>query len=103
MASAELQYSAFDPELKTVGEFLERFQVQMSTAISRVRNDQRKQAALLLRAMPIAMVTDLQRRIALIKLSEATCDIVKYNLLESYSVKNSKVGATVQFFNCKQD
>ena len=103
MASAELQCLAFDPEYETVGEFLKRFQVQMSTAIYRVRNGERKQAALLLRALPIAMVTDLQRRIASMKLTEATYDIVKYNLLESYSVKKSEVGAAVQFFTCKQE
>ena len=52
----------------------------MSTAIYRVRNDERKQAALLLLALPIAMVTDLQRIIAPMKLTEATYDIVKDNL-----------------------
>ena len=97
------QCSFFDPEVETVQEFLERFAVQMSDALHKVRSDSLKQAALLLRALPVNMVTDLQRRIAPTKLSEATYDLLKANLVQAYSVKKSLVGASINFFRCKQE
>ena len=102
MTSAN-QCLQFDPEAETISEFLERFSVQMGDALYKVRADELKQAAILLRALPVAMVTDLQRRISPMRLSEASFTVVRDNFLGSYSVKKSVVGASVQFFTCKQE
>ena len=48
------------------------------------------------------IITDLQRRIKPILLSEATYDILIGKLTSQYEVKNSIVGAAVTFLNRKQ-
>ena len=92
----------FDAEAETIGEFFCRFEVQMSVQLHRVRQDEIKKAAILLRSLPVSMVTDIQRRIAPVALADAEYEVIKRNLLESYSVKKSVIGSAVQFFSCKQ-
>ena len=78
----------YNPDQETVVEFLERFEVQMAPALHKTRNNAIQKAGVLLRALPVQMITDLQRRLAPRKLHEATYDDVTDNLCASYSTKS---------------
>lgn len=104
MASAlSTMCAQYDPDNESIGEFISRFEVQMDDALHKVRTSETKKAAILLRALPVRMVTDIQRRIAPVQLSAATYDQVKDNLLGSYANNKSTVGASVDFFSYKQE
>ena len=92
----------FDPQMETIGEFIERFKVQCNEQITKAGDDQKKKAAILVKSLPINVVTDLQRRIKPTKLSEATYDVLENKLVAQYEVKKSLIGASVQFLNRKQ-
>lgn len=94
--------SPFDNAVETVSEFLERFKVQCSDLIAKAGNSDRKKATILIKALPVVVVTDLQRRIKPVLLSEATYDDIEAKLLAQYEVKKSTVGAAVTFLNRKQ-
>ena len=70
--------------------FLERFEVQMAPTLHKTRNNAIQKAGVLLRALPVQIITDLQRRLAPRKLHlhEATYDDVTDNLCASYSTKS---------------
>lgn len=92
----------FNAEYETILEFLERFQVLNDELLEKAGDNQQKKAAILIKSLPIPVITDLQRRIKPIKLSEATYTLIKEKLIEQFSVKKSIVGATVCFLNRKQ-
>ena len=92
----------FNPELETVNEFLERFKVQSYDALSEAGADGKKKAAILVKALPIAVITDLQRRIKPVSLTNATFDLVEAKLIAQHQTKHSIVGASVKFINRKQ-
>ena len=92
----------FNPEQETIFEFLERFTVQDSEAITKAGEDGVKKAAVLVKALPVPVITDLQRRLKPTKLSTATFEQLKEKLTAQYEVKKSIVGASVQFLNRKQ-
>ena len=93
---------AFDPKQETISEFLERFKVQASEFIAKAGDDNLKKAAVLIKALPVHVITDLQRRIKPIKLSEATYTELEGKLTAQFVVKKSVVGASVRFLNRKQ-
>ena len=84
----------YNPDQETV--------VVVVPALHKTRNNAIQKAGVLLRALPVQMITDLQRRLAPRKLHEATHDDVTDNLCASYSTKKSIIGASVHFFSCKQ-
>lgn len=94
--------SQFNSQQETVVEFLERFRVQCSEQLTQAGEDGIKKAAILVKALPIAVITDLQRRIKPVKLSEATFQVLEDKLISQYEVKKSIIGATVKFLNYKQ-
>ena len=59
-------------------------------------------AAFRIRALPVRMVTGLQRRLAPKKLTNTTYEALQKNLLQAHSVRKSVVGAAVKFFSYKQ-
>lgn len=92
----------FNPEQETCNEFLERFTVQNSDLIEKAGTDGKKKAVVLVKALPVPVITDLQRRIKPMKLSDATYDELEGKLKAQFETKKSIVGASVQFLNRKQ-
>jgi len=94
--------SQFNSEQETILEFLERFRVQCSDQLAAAGGDGTKMAAVLVKALPVNIITDLQRRIKPTLLSAATYDELVDKLTSQFEVKHSVVGATVRFLNYKQ-
>ena len=81
----------FDGQQETILEFLQRFKVQNSDALTKAGDNEKKKAAVLIRALPIAIVTDLQRRIAPTDLVDATYTVIEEKLKGQFEVKKSIV------------
>ena len=94
--------SPFDQQLESIQEFFQRFNCQMSEALHKVRNDDLKKAKLLIRYLPVAVISELQRRIAPALLTDATFDVIEEHLLQQFSASKSTVGASVQFLTYRQ-
>ena len=94
--------SQFDCQKETIDEFIQRFTVQCSDQLAAAGDDGIKKAAVLVKALPINVITDLQRRLKPVLLSAATYDQLISKLTSQYEVKQSIVGATVKFLNYKQ-
>lgn len=94
--------TSFDPRQESILEFIQRFKVQCSEQLTVAADNGLKKAAILVKALPLNVITDLQRRISPVLLSEATYTILEEKLLTQYEVKKSVIGATVQFVNRKQ-
>ena len=92
----------FNPEQETIDEFIERFEVLNLERLEAAGNNEKKRAAVLIKALPVPVITDLQRRIKPIKLSDATYAQLAEKLTSQYAIKKSIVGASVQFLNRKQ-
>ena len=92
----------FNPNAESVDEFIERFKVQCSDVLEKADGDDLKKAAVLVKALPVNIITDLQRRIKPVKLSAATYQELESKLITQYGTKKSIVGATVKFLNRKQ-
>lgn len=92
----------FHPELETIEEFLERFKVQMSDQLTQAGDDGQKKAAVLVKSLPVDVVTNLQQRLKPVLLSKATYSDLEQKLTAQYEIRKSTVGAAVQFLNRKQ-
>ena len=92
----------FYPELETIVEFLERFKVQCADLLKKADSDDTQKVSLLMKALPVSIITDLQRRIKPTRLSEATYEDICEKLTTQNSEKMSVVGVAVQFMNRKQ-
>lgn len=101
--SVQAHCAPFDPSAETIAEFFQRFQCQMSDVLQKVRNDDQKRANLLIKALPVNIITDLQRRIAPVLLSDASYDDLETNLMSQFSIKKSTTGAAVKFLSYKQE
>ena len=92
----------FLPDKETIQEFLQRFKVQNSEKLNHADTSAREKAAILVRALPVHVVTDIQRKIVPTELTNATYDDIERNLISQYDVKKSVIGAAVKFINRKQ-
>ena len=92
----------FDKSAETVTEFIERFELQCSELLHKARNNDRRQVILIMKALPVAVFTDVQRSLSPKSVSDASFLEVKNILINLYSTKKSALGSSVQFFNCKQ-
>ena len=92
----------FNSEQETFTEFVERFKVQCSDLLVKAGDDQKKKAAVLIKALPVSIITDLQRRIKPTLLSDATYDLLFGKLSDQFTIKKSIVGASVKFLNRQQ-
>lgn len=90
----------YDPDTETIEEFLERFSMLLE-GDGKKKSD-KALGAFLIRALPVQMVTDLQRRLAPKKLTETSFDELTENLLQAHSIRKSVVGTSVKFFTYKQ-
>ena len=93
---------SYDRDAETISEFITRFSVQCSEQLHRVRNDDTKLVALLMRALPVSVFTDVQRALSPASITDVTYEEIKKTLTRLYTVKKSVLGASVQFYNCKQ-
>ena len=98
----QINCSQFNPKEENICEFLERFQVQSSDLLEKAGNDELKKAAILIKALPINIITDIQRRIKPNKLSSTGYTEITEKLTQQYEVKKSIIGASIQFINRKQ-
>ncbi|XP_068205136.1 uncharacterized protein [Palaemon carinicauda] len=64
--------------------------------------DSTKKVSILVKSLPVNVVTDVQWRLKPVKLSDATHENIKETLIAQYEVKKSVIGATVQFLYRKQ-
>ena len=92
----------FDPEVETVSEFIERFTVQCSEILNKNDATDATKAATLIKALPVSIVTDLQRGLKPTKLSDAKFDDLSKILRQQYEIKKSIVAASYSFVSRKQ-
>ena len=102
MKMASLDTKVFHPDIETIEEFLQRFKLQNYETLHRYRNDETKKAMLLANTLPIAVITDIQRRLQPKLLQDATYEDIETHLTASYGVKKSLIGASVAFHTRKQ-
>ena len=98
----ENEYNFFQPEIETVEEFIQRFQVQNAEKIIQVEDDQKKKAMILAQALPVKILTDIQRCIKPKLLTDSTYEEIEEHLIASFGVKKSVIGASVSFLTRKQ-
>ena len=101
-ASANMNIDKFDPESENIDEFMERFKIQCADVLEGAGEDDKKKAGLLIKNLPVSIITDLQRRIKPKKLSEVSYQDVQDKLTSQFETKKSVIGATVNFLNRKQ-
>lgn len=92
----------FDPQVESISEFVERFKIFNSESLAKAGANEQKKAAIFIKCLPVDVITNLQRRMKPIKLSEATYDDILKKITSQFLVKKSLVGAAVQFLNRKQ-
>ena len=92
----------FQPMIESVEEFLDRFEVQNAAALLKAGEDDSKKASLLSTVLPVNVLTDIQRRLKPTRLTQATYNNIRDNLISSYTIKKSVIGAAVNFVNRKQ-
>ena len=100
---SENQNRIYKPELETIEEFLRRFKLQNYATLEAIPDDQpRRKAALLACAIPVEIMSDIQRKLIPKTLDTATYDDIEAQLKALYSQKKSLVGAAVSLFTRKQ-
>ena len=82
-------------------EFIERFKTQNYQKLQGKVEDKEK-AMLLANALPVEVLTDIQRRLKPVTLSNATYSEIETHLISLFSSKKSIIGASVTFLNRKQ-
>lgn len=102
MSSSSDNLKVFNPNLETVEEFLQRFKVQHYEVLLKAGENSTKRAMHLANALPVNILTDIQRRFKPKLLTEATFEDIENHLVSAFSVKKSVIGAAVSFVNRKQ-
>jgi len=92
----------FHPEIESVEEFLQRFKLQNFDLLDKAKDNPNRCASYLANALPIEVLTDVQRRLQPTQLIDVTYPQLERQLIASYSVKKSIVGAAVAFVSRKQ-
>ena len=101
---AENNNKVFQPQLETIEEFLQRFLVQNYETLSKIvkPEENAKKTMLLARALPVEVLTSIQRKLKPTLLTEAKFEEIEKHLKSLYSTKKSIVGAAVAFVTRKQ-
>ena len=92
----------FNPDVENIEEFMERFLIQNDDLLEKAGKDNKKKVSLLMKNLPVTIITDLQRRIKPLKLSDMTFTDITNKLESQFITKRSIIGATVRFLNRKQ-
>ena len=101
MSSLQLLCDKFNPAVETVEEFISRFKVQRGTQLREAEassstvpeTGNKMKVELLCLALPVNIITDLQRRIKPIELHKAKFDDIIQHLNDQFSVKKSELAA----------
>ena len=98
-----MDQKVFKPESETIEEFLQRFKVQNWSTLNALKpEDVQKKAMLLVNALPVEVVTDIQRKLVPKDLTDATFENIETELKSLFSKKKSLIGCAVSFFTRKQ-
>ena len=76
----------FNPEQETIDEFIERFEVLNLERLEAAGNNEKKRAAVLIKALPVSVITDLQRCIKPIKLSQLAEKKTNFSICNKKSI-----------------
>ncbi|XP_018017093.1 uncharacterized protein LOC108673737 [Hyalella azteca] len=94
----------FQPDVESVEEFIQRFRLQHSDKLAAA--DAKKGSSLstmyLANALPVNILTDLQRRLKPRLLTDVKYEELEAQLISSYGVKKFVIGAAVAFLTRKQ-
>ena len=99
---SESNIKLFSPDLESVSEFLERFQVQNYKDMIKYKDEPQSKAMLLANSLPTDVLTDIQRRLKPKRLTEATYADLEKQLVSLYTTNKSIIGASVALLNRKQ-
>ena len=102
MSLSDQRIAPFQPEVETVLEFLERFKMQCHDELNDADTTDVQKAALLIKALPVSIVTDIHRGLKPTKLSEAKYADITAKLQKQYEVTKSIVAASYSFVSRKQ-
>ena len=69
---------------------------------AQIRNEDSKRANILVKFLPVNIVSELQRRFSPTLLGDATYDEISNHLYQHFSTSKSTVGAAVKFLTYKQ-
>lgn len=100
--TSTMSFPSFDPSVETVSEFIQRFSVQYAEKLEQAGDNEVKKAAILCRALPVNVITDMQRRLKPLLLTAATYTQLNEILKAQFEVKKSVVGAALKFVSRKQ-
>ena len=99
---ATVSFAHLNQQLESISEFLQRFKVQCSDLLEAADDNAHKKSTILVKALNVSVITELQKKSKPTLLTEATYDDLEAQLLSSYGIKKSIIGASVKFLNMKQ-
>ena len=102
MSDSNSNHKIFKPDVESVSEFLERFKLQNHSVLEEKKEDDKSKAMLLANALPVDILTDIQRKLKPTKLSNATYEQIETHLTSLHSTKKSIIGAAVAFLHRRQ-
>ena len=76
----------FGPEVEIFSEFIQRFELQCLDLLQKARNDERRKIAILLKCLPVKIITDLQRRIKPVAIADTSYDDVVASLQHHHNL-----------------
>ena len=97
----------FNPDIETIEDFLERFKLQNRDKLAVKKpadkiGESNHKAMILANSLPVFVLSEIQRRLKPITLTQANYEDLEKRLISSYGVKKSAIGATVNFLTRKQ-
>ena len=102
MSTENNSHRVFHPDLESVEEFIQRFKMQNGSKLNATNATDADKAQLLANALPIPVMTDIQRRLQPTQLTAASYEDIEKTLISSYGIKKSIIGACVNFMSRKQ-
>lgn len=97
LSSVDLYSKVFHPEVENVDEFLQRFKLQNSIALNAAKSDKNPNncATILANALPINILTDIQRRLKPKLLTDATYEELEKHLINSFNKEINRCSSTI--------
>ena len=99
VGNASLYTKVYHHNIETIEEFLQKFKLQNHKTLHIYRNDETKEAMLLVNTQSIAVSTYIQHRLRSKVMHDATYENIETHLTASYGVKKSLIGASVAVHN----
>ena len=76
----------FDPQNETITEFIERFAVTNQDLLEKAGANELKKASILIKCLPVNVITKLQRKLQPTKLSGASYSVIVEKLSSQYEI-----------------